>query len=166
MNRATARPRRAVFFDLVRASYTAPQQRLLEAAARAHRDMGDLLVAVGPAALDGPTGADIVLDPDEWVSTVGRECDTRPGSPCTRSLAVVEAIARLGLDAAQCFGYGDPCDGGAVLSIVGNPRAIAFTPEAVRAARRRGWPIVTAPPLGAPAHDGPPLHGGHPSQHN
>ncbi|GAA2739029.1 hypothetical protein [Kitasatospora cinereorecta] len=138
------RGRRAAFFDVRHNLLSAGSAlTVLEAAAR-HRSAGDLLVCVagGPPPGDGtdrpaagrPTAsgtgfaADLVLyadAPDEAGSEV-----------------VVEAMARLGLDAAQCFAYGDHREGLTILRVVGNPRVVGRDPLMTELARDRGWPVL------------------------
>ncbi|MGW4383124.1 hypothetical protein [Kitasatospora sp. NPDC004531] len=116
---------------------------VLQAAAR-HRSAGDLLVCVaggrppaGPADRSGVAGptvsgaglaADLVLYADA-ADEAGAE-------------VVVEAMARLGLDAAQCFAYGDHREGLTILRVVGNPRVVGRDPLMTELARDRGWPIL------------------------
>jgi phosphoserine phosphatase len=128
--------RRAAFFDLrhnLLTSGSAPAVR--EAAAR-HRSAGDLLVCVtADPPPDGPTthgtglAADLVLYAGAPSAAAGSE-------------VVVEAMVRLGLDAAQCFAYGDHREGLTILRVVGNPRVVGGDPLMAELARDSGWPVL------------------------
>ncbi|MGF1425110.1 hypothetical protein [Kitasatospora sp. LaBMicrA B282] len=130
--------RRAAFFDL-RHDLLASDSALaiLEAAVR-HRSAGDLLVCVSNAAVGvEPPGARA-----EFTADLVLYADTTAGAG---SEVVVEAMARLGLDAAQCFAYGDHREGLTILGVVGNPRVVGGDPVLAELARDRGWPILYAP---------------------
>ncbi|WP_073811173.1 hypothetical protein [Kitasatospora sp. CB01950] len=138
------RGRRAAFFDVRHNLLSAGSALTVLEAAAHHRSAGDLLVCVagGPSpgvpaarpAVGRPTvsgaglAADLVLytdAPDEAGSEV-----------------VVEAMARLGLDPAQCFAYGDHREGLTILRVVGNPRVVGRDPLMTELARDCGWPIL------------------------
>ena len=135
--------RRAAFFDLsTRRKSSGCLAAVREAAAR-HRSAGDLLVLVAVSGSARPTAeaigmeADLVLQPGQ-------------GRPAT----VAEIIALLGLDPAQCFGYGDHCEGLRTLRVVGNPRVVGADPTLAEHADSQGWPHLDpdAPdsPVGRP----------------
>ncbi|PYC86941.1 hypothetical protein C7C46_05485 [Streptomyces tateyamensis] len=110
-----------------------------------HRSVGDLLVLVvsesRPGAEDRPQrqvdrdpmqiGPDVVL--------VLEAPEDRSESP---PVTVVEAICRLGLDPARCFGYADHADGLRTLTVVGNPRVVGDDSRLTAEAGQRGWPIL------------------------
>lgn len=140
--------RRAAFFDVRHNLLSAGSVlTVLEAAAR-HRSAGDLLVCIA----GGPPPGDPPGDPADWPAA-GRPTTSGTGfaadlvlyadSPdAAGSEVVVEAMARLGLDAAQCFAYGDRREGLTILRVVGNPRVVGRDPLMTELARDRGWPIL------------------------
>ncbi|GAA5015734.1 hypothetical protein GCM10025734_64850 [Kitasatospora paranensis] len=67
----------------------------------------------------------------------------------------MEAMVRLGLDAAQCFAYGDHREGLTILRVVGNPRVVGGDPLMAELARDSGWPVLPTPDT-RPPHAGPP----------
>ncbi|MFT3972211.1 MAG: haloacid dehalogenase-like hydrolase [Amaricoccus sp.] len=48
----------------------------------------------------------------------------------------------LGVDLADCFGYGDHLSDLPLLEVVGHPTAIGADSELAEIARRRGWPVL------------------------
>ncbi|GAA3008293.1 hypothetical protein GCM10020229_20040 [Kitasatospora albolonga] len=131
--------RRAAFFDLVLGTWESFEAARV--ALEAHRAAGDLLILLvgGPGTKAGAGGAGLL--PGDCLTI-----DT--GSDERKSWAVVETMARLGLDASCCFAYADHPDSLGILGVVGNPRVLGDDPELVEYARNRGWPIISpAPPL-------------------
>ncbi|MFF8592778.1 hypothetical protein ACF061_15255 [Streptomyces sp. NPDC015220] len=126
--------RRAAFFDLTHPERSWSEDALVSDAVAGHRAEGDLVVLVVEARRPPPrrllAGGTVLRLP---ASAAG---DT---DKCT---AVVEAMIRLCIDPASCFGYGDLCAGAGLLGVVGNPRVIACGADSGRLARERGWPVV------------------------
>ena len=126
--------RRAAFFDLTHPQCPAAEDAALRDALADHRAEGDLVVLVVdahrrlPQRL--PAGGTLLRLPP----SAARDVDK-----CT---VVVETMARLCIDPASCFGYGDLCAGTGLLSVVGNPRVIACGADGGRLAQERGWPVV------------------------
>jgi hypothetical protein len=146
---------RAAFFDLTGADPALDHLATLLERADGHRSAGDLVVLVvsepRPAPGSPPVrrvdrdplriGPDVVLvlDPTE---------DRGESPPVT----VIEAICRLGLDPARCFGYADHADGLRTLTVVGNPRVVGDDPRLAAEAGERGWPRLDfSGPSGSPA---------------
>ncbi|MEV3859829.1 hypothetical protein AB0J38_36680 [Streptomyces sp. NPDC050095] len=129
--------RRAAFFDLTHPERPGHQDAALRSALADHRAAGDLVVLVADAHRPLPKrlsaeGTLLRLPPSA----------TGDMDKCT---AVVEAMTRLCIDPASCFGYGDLCAGTGLLSVVGNPRVIACSADSSRLAQERGWPVVVPP---------------------
>ncbi|MFI7386456.1 hypothetical protein [Streptomyces sp. NPDC049813] len=128
---------RAAFFDLTHPRRSAHEDMALRDALAGHRAEGDLVVLVVEAGRPVPeqlsAGGTLLRLPP----SATRDLDT-----CT---SVVEAMTRLCIDPASCFGYGDPCAGTGLLSVVGNPRVIACSADSSRLAQERGWPVIAPP---------------------
>ncbi|MEU9593829.1 hypothetical protein ACGF7W_25780 [Streptomyces sp. NPDC048219] len=128
--------RRAAFFDLAHPERSADEDVVLGDAVAGHRAAGDLVVLVVEARRPPqrlPAEGALLRLP---VTAAG---DT---DKCT---TVVEAMTRLCIDPASCFGYGDLCAGAGLLGVVGNPRVVACSADGGRLARERGWPVLMAP---------------------
>jgi hypothetical protein len=128
--RPVGRSRRAAFFAFMHPHLAPDGRDVLLAAARAHREAGDLVVAVTAHEPLEPA-----LRADWWVP---------PDVGHSSALGVVEAIACLGLDAAQCFAYADACAED-VLTIVGNPRVLRCSAEPGAGEGPRRWPLAADP---------------------
>ncbi|MFJ9217014.1 hypothetical protein ACIRJL_12835 [Streptomyces sp. NPDC102383] len=129
--------RRAAFFDLTHPGRPVHEDAALRSAMAGHQAEGDLVVLVVEAHRRLP----------ERLSAAGTL--VRLPSSATRGLdkctTVVEAMARLCIDPASCFGYGDLCAGTGLLGVVGNPRVIACGADSGRLAQERGWPVLLPP---------------------
>lgn len=142
--------RRAAFFDLALNSWESFE--VARVALESHRSAGDLLIL-----LRAESGVDLLSGPADGAWGEGPTEPVPPGRDCLRiaigageskSWAVVEAMAKLGLDATRCFAYGDHHDSLGTLGVVGNPRVLGGDPDLAEYARNRGWPIISAaPPL-------------------
>ncbi|MEX2973789.1 hypothetical protein [Streptomyces sp. C184] len=129
--------RRAAFFDLAHPERPPNEDVALRYALEGHRAKGDLVVLLVDALRPLP----------ERLSTGGTLLRIPPSATCdmNKCTTVVEAMARLCIDPASCFGYGDLCAGTGLLSVVGNPRVIACSAESSRLAQERGWPVIMSP---------------------
>jgi HAD superfamily hydrolase (TIGR01490 family) len=56
-----------------------------------------------------------------------------------KRVAAQDLIAELGVDAADCFGYGDHISDLGLLELVGHPVVVGPNPELAEIARARGW---------------------------
>lgn len=130
----------------------------------AHRQAGDTVVLVSgsfSACLDplaAEIGADLVLGSVPLIGADGRLTGEveRPMIGSVKALAVQETIARLGLDPAACFCYGDHSSDLDMLRQVGHPHQVGTDPELTGHALRHGWPRLSAEPgpLSQPAVPG------------
>lgn len=132
--------KRMVFFDLDHSALSLDAQDLLHTAIDHHRSQGDFLVAITRLTQPIPLGMDLAISHHLADSA-------RPPCICpskAKTLAVVEAILGSGADPSQCFVYSEPCSGGGLLTIVGNPRVLPCCPTGVEEARRMGWRCISA----------------------
>ncbi|MZD04018.1 hypothetical protein GTW43_02820 [Streptomyces sp. SID5785] len=132
--------RRAAFFDLTRPPRPAAEDLALDQALARHRAEGDLVVLVMDAHQRLPR-------PPVAEETLIRLSPSGTGD-LDKCAAVIEAMARLCIDPASCFGYGDWCVGTGLLSVVGNPRVLtcsACPTDSLELAQKRGWPVVRSP---------------------
>ncbi|MCV2459477.1 hypothetical protein OEB94_09405 [Streptomyces sp. ICN988] len=129
--------RRAAFFDLAHPRRPVHEDAALDHALAGHRAEGDLVVLVVDAHRRLP----------ERLSAEGTLVRLPPSATgdLDKCATVVEAMARLCIDPASCFGYGDLCTGTGLLGVVGNPRVIACSADSSRLARERGWPLLVPP---------------------
>ncbi|WP_255955377.1 HAD family hydrolase [Streptomyces odontomachi] len=106
---------------------------------------GSFTGCLGPVARE--LGADIVLSSEPLVDGDGvltgelNRCMIGDG----KTDGVVETLARLGVDGADCFGYGDHSSDLGLLSLVGHPHVIGeHDPVLAEHAARHGWPVLPA----------------------
>ncbi|WP_319018376.1 HAD family hydrolase [Microbispora sitophila] len=123
----------------------------LSALAR-HRTAGDLIVLVsgsfgaclGPLAAD--LAADLVLCSDPSVAEDGTFTGevTVPMIGAAKADAVARTIRERGLNAQDCFAYGDHVSDLEMLLVVGNPVVVGADPVLREHARSRDWPVLPA----------------------
>lgn len=123
-------------------------------AIRAHRRDGDMTVLVSGsfeaclAPLAEELGVDLALGTVPIVGADGRLTGDieRPMIGEVKALAVQETIAAYGLDAADCFCYGDHASDLDMLQQVGHPCVIGADPVLAEHAGRLGWTRLPATP--------------------
>ncbi|MFE9251200.1 hypothetical protein [Streptomyces sp. NPDC007088] len=129
--------RRAAFFDLTHLARPADEEPALEQALARHRAEGDLVVLVMEAHQRPPrplAAEELLVRLSPYATGELEKC-----------AAVIDAMARLCIDPASCFGYGDWCAGTGLLSVVGNPRVLTCggcPADSLELAQKRGWPVV------------------------
>ncbi|MFE0461046.1 hypothetical protein ACFW1A_17540 [Kitasatospora sp. NPDC058965] len=150
---------RAAFFDLKLDRAFDYRTTLLDLVDR-HRAGGDLLVLVvteyrtATRGLAPPVDRDPLRIGPDVVLVMDPLADLTGSPPVT----VIEAIARLGLDPARCFGYADHEDGLRTLTVVGNPRVFGDDHRLAEVAGDRGWPrLEFSGPSGNPARPPEPV---------
>jgi len=69
---------------------------------------------------------------------VGAACMGNAKAKCLRLLA-----AKLNLNLARCYAYGDSIHDVPMLSLVGRPATVNASPDLQQIARREGWPAIS-----------------------
>ncbi|MFF4339355.1 HAD family hydrolase [Kitasatospora sp. NPDC001540] len=120
------------------------------AALRGHLAQGHLVVLVSGslrACLDplaAGLGAHAVLCTEQLVDAEGRLTGevVRPMIGAAKAEAALGLMRRLGLDPAQCHGYGDHASDLPMLRAVGHPVVVGDDPVLAERAAALGWPVL------------------------
>jgi HAD superfamily hydrolase (TIGR01490 family) len=119
-------------------------------ALRRHRADGHLVVLVSGsfdaclAPLAADLGADRVLCSEPLVGEDGTYTGETGTSMigAAKSAAVAKTIADYGLNAADCYGYGDHASDLDMLTPLGHPVVVGTDPALNERAARQGWPVL------------------------
>lgn len=117
---------------------------------RYHRSRGDVIAFVSGSACDILEPVALHLGADHILATRLKEVDglyTGAIEPPVmigdgKQISARQLALALGLDLADCFGYGDHLSDLPLLEIVGHPTAIGMDGDLAETARGRGWPVL------------------------